>query len=197
MPQRKIQVPFFGGEPLFQKEMLQFVKKWPERLYVHRSTLELLANIAAFPDPMIGLFPASFSGLYVRVPDFTIGVIHFLRRKWKQLDKSKAGRLKRFLATQIDMKPADGRRRPQNELTDGQIATAYEDWSLVTYKRRESVSIYDVQQARKAVAKRICAGERLAAESFDKNGRMRCEGQPARRKKPSRKVERIARKVSL
>lgn len=187
MPQKKIQVRGHSYYELFQVEMFKFARKWRETFPIHRDNLNILANIAGN-----GVFlDGSFTRLYRDRPDFSLELLVHLRHQWNKLDKSKSGRLQRFMATAVVMKPKDAGgmkwkdpfgRVPQIFLSDGQIASAFEHWSKKTYGTAQSVKIDDVVKARKKVVSRIRAGERMASKCFDKDGMMLSGRRAARRK---------------
>jgi len=190
MPQNKIEIRTGGGMALFQKNVLQFAQGWPLKLQIHRDAISAVAQIAAYPDWAVTPVErgSAFWRLYKQDPDFAAALLHFLRRQWKKLDKSKSGRLKRFLSLGYIMKPADGPFALQQSLTDGQIASAYEKWAPDIYTCRGRVEVGDVVKARRAVENKIRAGEQFAKKCFTEDGFLTIKRFKVKRRNPQRKV---------
>ena len=75
MPQIKKQASSVGLWPLFQADVLEFTKRWLEKITVHKAALETLALVAVQPGWLLKkpsiVLPEHFAQLYADAPDFT------------------------------------------------------------------------------------------------------------------------------
>jgi hypothetical protein len=97
--QKKIQIRTRGVATIFKKAALQFVLRWNESMRVHESWLDAIERVAAccplWPRHMAD---QDFGDSYRQAPDLAAALLNFLRKKWGRLEKSKAGKLKKFLS---------------------------------------------------------------------------------------------------
>ncbi len=100
--QKKVQIKTRGFATIFKKAALQFVLRWlrehNSKLRVHESWIREIEFTAACPMAWRHLWKDGFLDCYSSQPDLTPALLNFLRQKWGHLEKSKAGRLKKFLS---------------------------------------------------------------------------------------------------
>jgi hypothetical protein len=117
MSQKRIEIKHRGVATLFKKAALQFVLRWLRKQKSKRRIpdgwIESINQVAAcdphWPPHMIaqdwcGTFinikgqRKWMPGAYQQYPDLAAALLNFLRQKWSKLEKSRAGRLKKFLS---------------------------------------------------------------------------------------------------
>jgi hypothetical protein len=118
MSQKRIEVKHRGVATIFKKAALQFVLHWLRKRKckkrIHAGWVESINQVAAcnphWPSHMAaqdwcGTFVNVkgkrewMPGAYQQYPDLAAALLNFLRQKWSKLEKSRAGRLKRFLSS--------------------------------------------------------------------------------------------------
>jgi hypothetical protein len=183
--QRKINPKRRGFAVIFKKDALQFVSRWHKPMPVHEMWIHSIEIMAADPKFYSQFSSGEFWICYLDNPDLAAALLNFLRKKWSKLEKSKAGKLKKFLSQNSAIKWERGFvARPDRlgnvslwSLQDGELATAFEH-----SPGGEVVTIEDVVKARKWVAANIRAGEKFAGKVLDKDGFLHVKGKPRRRK---------------
>ena len=200
--QKRIDTPRRGVAVLFHKDALQFVQrwqvKWGKPVLVDVGWIEAVeraaSNCPLWPRHMVNQDLAEVGLLTVESADFPPGMkryldvtgrriatdeylapslLDFLKKKWARLERSKAGKLKKFLAQNTCAKWQDGFGATPDDLgnvnlwdlQDGELARAFEKSS-----GGRTVKIDDVTKARKWVAANVRAGEKFAAKVLDENG---------------------------
>ena len=97
--QKKIPITSYGVATIFHKEALQFVFHWNEPMGVSESWIESIERVAAccplWPHHMV---IQDFGQSYQQAPNIAAALLNSLRQKWGRLEKSKAGKLKKFLS---------------------------------------------------------------------------------------------------
>jgi hypothetical protein len=97
--QKKIQIMTHGVATIYHKDALQFVLRWKESMRVHESWIDAIERVAArcplWPQHMA---EQDFGDSYRQAPDLAAALLNFLRKKLGRLEKSKAGKLKKFLS---------------------------------------------------------------------------------------------------
>jgi hypothetical protein len=130
-----------------------------------------------------------FADMYSRYPNFFPALLHHLRCLWADLENSKFGRLKKFVALAFAVDPRQkgengeiryvrlpGPYQPgKTLLTADQMATAFQN------VRHETVNKALVQKAREWVHNRLAAAEQLDRSFFDSQGLLKMNsGFPAK-----------------
>ncbi len=183
--QKRKDVSTRGFAPIFKKDALQFALKWPEPMLAHKSWIEMIEICAASPGVLNQHFRVNFALAYAAEPDLAAALLNFLRGKWRNLEKSKAGKLKRFLSQNTAVKWERGfAGKPDRlgyislwELQDGEIALAFEH-----SPGGVAVTSEDVLKARKWAKRNQDAGKKFAQKVFDENGNLHVRGKSRRRK---------------
>ena len=188
--QQKIIPPSSGDSPLYRKEAIDFVRKWPSPLRVRPRWIFFFIYLARNPqmttnhfsqwkqqpkiaDQLHNHFGSDFLNKYAAAPDLAAALLHFLRKKFARLEKTPTGRLKIYIATTIahkwhkgfGVKPDDGGHVWLHDLQDGELATAFEK-----SPGGGVVSVNDVVKARKWVAKNQIAWKQTEPRLVDKDG---------------------------
>lgn len=112
--QKKIQIERHGVATLFHKEALQFVLRWlrqnnKERRRFHVGWIESVEHVAAncplWPPHMVkqdwnGFHSATVdvAGCHQQAPELAETLLFFLQRKWRRLEGSKLGQLKKYFS---------------------------------------------------------------------------------------------------
>ena len=185
--QNKIDVMARGDAVIFQKEALNFVLKWHEKISVHKTWIEFIAQVAGKPEriEMSDDTGNLFLRCYKEHPDFTAALLNYLRHQWSKLEKSKAGKLKKFLSQTLYVDWERGFGIPNKttgivtlwELQDGELAIAFEHST-----NGHPVTIDDVVKARKWVNRNQTAYKKMAAKFYDKDDFCHAKGKLRRRK---------------
>ena len=184
--QKKIHPTKAGFAVIFKKDALQFVRQWRKPITVHKSWVDTIEIMAADPAIFVKRLTQDFAGAYEYEPDLAAALLNFMRRKWANLEKSKAGKLKKFIATTPAIKSWRGcgaKRVDRNgmvsksDLQDGELATAFQNST-----DGKPVTTDDVVKARRWVAANIKAGEKYAKKNLDKDGYLHVKGKTRRRK---------------
>jgi hypothetical protein len=102
--QKKIQPKRRGVGTLFKKDALRFVLKWPVKGRAAISGIYQINNYAGSPNLWAKMFAKDFAEDYAFSPDLFAALLNFLRGKWRALEKSKAGKLKKFIAENMAVK---------------------------------------------------------------------------------------------
>lgn len=151
-----------GIYPALRADAVQFVESWKgwadsPAMVVSESHLEILAHVAIEPTRVGRIISAdAFARWYKAAPDFVLAFMTEMRKCWRR-NNSPSARLQGFLALHTCMKPhAHQRKKEQWDLTDGEVATAFE------LSTKEKVSEELVEKARKALAGRIEEGKRVS-----------------------------------
>jgi hypothetical protein len=111
--QKKIQITGHGVATIYHKDALQFVLRWKESMRVHEGWIQSIEHVAAccplWPRHML---EQDFGGSYLQAPNLAAALLHELRKKWGRLEKSKAGKLKKFFSQQPCVKWDDDFNSP-------------------------------------------------------------------------------------
>ena len=175
--QKRIDVKTRGIATIFRKDALQFVQRWQARWHkpehVQGGWIKEIETVAAcHPHWPAHMANEDLVGAYRQAPDLTAGLLDFLRQKWARLERTKTGRLKKFLSgnTATKWQPGFG-ARPDSlgyvslwDLQDGELAVAFEN-----SPGGGVVSIEDVVKARRWVAANQLAGKKFETKVLDKN----------------------------
>jgi hypothetical protein len=180
--QKRIDAPFRGYAVIFKKDALRFVLRWREPMRVSKSWIDGIEMAAASPND--DFCKNVFKRLYSQAPNLAAALLNFLRQKWSRLEKSKAGKLKKFLSQNTHTKWERGFGAPADQggdvslwdLQDGEIAIAFEK-----SPGGQLVTIEDVCKARKWVAANIRAGEKYAKKVVKKEGHPHIKGKSRRK----------------
>ena len=183
--QKRIDLSNRGFFTIYKKDALQFASRWHEPGTVHKRWVEMIGIYAARPEILQTAFRVNFAEDYRAWPDLFAALLNFLRQKFSKLEKSKAGRLKKFLSQNSSVKWERGfHPKPRKdgtcevwELQDGEISNAFEH-SIGGC----SVQVGDVVKARKWVKKNQDAGIKFEKKILDKEGNLQIKGKPKRKK---------------
>jgi hypothetical protein len=102
--QNKIQITSYGVATIYHKDALQCVFRWlrahkTENLCVHVGFIHAVEQVAAccplWPRHMV---LQNFATAYFQHPNLTAALLHDLRQKWGRLERSKAGKLKKYFS---------------------------------------------------------------------------------------------------
>ena len=177
--QKRIDTPRRGVAVLFHKDALQCVQKyqarWRKPVLVHVGWINEVETVAArsplWPKHMTN---EDLAAAWWAEPDLTAELLCCLRRKWAMLERSKAGKLKKFMAQNTCAKWPLKTNKPKPDkmgnvclwdLQDQEIEIAFENSPVGV-----PVEIDDVTKARKWVAANVLAGEKYAKRVLDVNG---------------------------
>src|ERR1043166_3501861 len=108
MPQKRIENPSFYPTAIFHADVLRFVRRWPHGRRVNRDEIEAL-ELMALDTRFAALAAANGNPALIdsfhKAPDLTLAILTLIRRKWRKLDNSPYGRLKKFFATEVSPSP--------------------------------------------------------------------------------------------
>ena len=106
--------------------------------------------------------PNMFAALYRSEPDFVLALLELVRKKWKQLDKSKRGKTIKALGTNVSFTPGD---------TQGK---SVDQWSLADCQLAQAIGVEtgDVEKARQELVRRIQRAQRLANRLAERNQKL-------------------------
>ena len=183
--QKRKDVSARGLGTLFKSEAIRFVLNWPHKINVPKDWIDAINTYAGSPEILRHTFRVNFAIDYAAAPDLAAALLNHLRKKWRNLDKTKSGKLKNFLARNAAVKwergfggkPDSLGWIPTWDLQDGEIARAFEH-----SPGGIPVKIEDVTKARKWAKRNQDAGNKLAKKVFDENGYLHAKGKPRRRK---------------
>lgn len=96
--QKRSELKTRGFAPIFHKQALQFVLDWHKPMRVNEDWIQMIEMCAAKPDVLRHSFAVDFALTYAAAPDLAAALLNFFRKKWAALEKSKAGKLKKFLS---------------------------------------------------------------------------------------------------
>jgi len=176
--QNKIAARTAGFPVLFKRESLEFVQSWPVAIRVSKIWVEEI-EIAASAPPWYRQLSSNFIEAYLAEPDLFAALLNHLRAKWAKLEKTKSGKLKKWLAQTVTVnwkRGFDGLPDPVGNifawnLQDGELAREFQN-----SPKGEPVTTDDVRQARRWVMNHVQNGEAFASKVLDQKGRVRSRG---------------------
>ena len=183
--QKRKDVSARGFGTLFKADAIRFVLNWPHKINVPKDWIFAINDYAGSPEILRSIFQVNFALDYAAAPDLAAALLNHLRQQWSKLERSKAGKLKKFISRNSGVKWQRGfGAKPDSlgivsiwDLQDGEVALAFEK-----SPGGLPVKIDDVTKARKWAKKNQEAGNKLAAKYFDSNGYLHAKGKSRRRK---------------